>query len=280
MPWNALEFMSQLNACGDRYEQENAWYPKEQWGERQTYALNAWRLYQNAATNALGMLLLGDAKIRKDSPLMASFGITTVGGAWDPEEQRLVKELEKQRKDLRRDAPGLRDAPAVQGPGSILSEIKWTPLLNDSFILGGAHGGHEFHLALEDVGWYERDVLKLAAPTTKTLAQIFQSLPESDATGKWRAFFNGQPGIFWDQKKNAPRVLVRELIGLKTCGYRALFHPLQLSFVATRMDSLTTFTTYLNSLGAAGYTNKNRTLIFNALSQFLFQKPGMLREET
>jgi hypothetical protein len=116
-------------------------------------------------------------------------------------------------------------------------------------------------------------------PTTKTLAQIFASMPESDPKAKWQAFFNGQPGIFWDQKPNAPRVLVRELIGLKACGYRALFQPLQLSFVATRIDSSTTFTTYLNSLGAEGYSGKNRTLIFNALSLFFFQKSGMLRDE-
>jgi hypothetical protein len=214
MPWNSLEFMDQLNACGNRYEQARTPWGCSSWGTARY------------------------ARIRRCN-------------------------------DMRRDGPGLRDAPAMQGPGSILSEISWTPLLNDSFILGGAHGGHEFHLALEDVA---------VVPTTKTLAQIFASLPESDPKAKWQAFFNGQPGILWDQKLNAPRVLVRELIGLKACGYRASFQPLQLSFVATRMDSSTTFTTYLNSLGAEGYSNKNRTIIFNALSLFLFQKSGMFRE--
>jgi len=46
------------------------------------------------------------------------------------------------------------------------------------------------------------------------LAQTFASLPQLDANEKWRAFFNEQPGIFWDSKQSAPRVLVRELIGL------------------------------------------------------------------
>jgi len=72
--------------------------------------------------------------------------------------------------------------------------------MNDSFILGGAHGAHEFHMALEDVAVPSN-------PPLKTLAQEFESLPPLDAGEKWRLFFNQRPEIFWDKKQNAPRVL-------------------------------------------------------------------------
>jgi hypothetical protein len=268
MPWTSVEFMKQLEACENRYEMEDSWYAKNKWGDQHKYSLNAWNLYRKASTNALGgILLLGDGKIRKDSLLMANFGIASVAGAWDPEEKALVKKLEAQRTAMRT-APGLRDAPAVQGQGSILSDANWTPLMNDCYILGGAHGGHEFFLALEDV-----EVM----PPQRSLAQIFASLPSLDPKEKWRTFFNEQPGIFWGEKENAPRVLVRELIGLHACGYRVqLYSTLQLSFVATGPDN-STFTTYLDALVTAGYRSKKREVILNFLSLFFFQKPGMLR---
>jgi hypothetical protein len=74
MPWNSIRFMQELNKCGNQYEADNAWF-RNDWGERRQYALNAWRLYQQASTNALGMLLLGSAKIRKDAVLVSNFGM-------------------------------------------------------------------------------------------------------------------------------------------------------------------------------------------------------------
>ena len=69
------------------------------------------------------------------------------------EELKLVEELEK-RRSAGRSAPALRDAPKVLGSGSILNDRNWTPLLNDSFILGGVHGNREFHFAEDDAGKY------------------------------------------------------------------------------------------------------------------------------
>jgi hypothetical protein len=267
MPWNSLIFMQQLDACGNRYEIEDSWYAKNQWGDRHKYSLNAWNLYYRASTNALGMLLLGDGKIRKDSPLIGNFGISSVGGAWDPAEKALVKEQEARRAQLRT-APGLRDAPRVQGPGSVLSDVGWTPLMNDAYILGGAHGRHEFHLALEDVEDSSR-------PESKTLAHDFALLRQTNPRERWQAFFQAKPDILWDPKLNAPRVLTRELIGLKTCGYVAQFSLAQLSF-ASRGGDGTTFGEYLDALAASGYRSKNRKTLMDLLSQFLFQKPGLL----
>ena len=71
MAWNSLQFMQHLNACGNRYEAENCWWGKKNWGDQHRYALNAWRLYRLTLKNSLGMLLLGSAKIRKDQALIA-----------------------------------------------------------------------------------------------------------------------------------------------------------------------------------------------------------------
>lgn len=147
MPWNRREFMQELAKCGDRYEADNAWFKKD-WGEQRLYAMNAWKLYEGASTNALGMLLLGSAKIRMDPELVSNFGVASAGGVGDGEEAELVDALEAERTNLRA-SPGMRDAPSVLGPGSILNDKNWTPLLNDSYILGGVHGEHEFHFAEE-----------------------------------------------------------------------------------------------------------------------------------
>ncbi|HET9359533.1 MAG TPA: hypothetical protein VFO58_07280 [Vicinamibacterales bacterium] len=267
MPWNSLTFMKQLDACGNRYEAENAWYTKKQWGEQVKYMLNAWNLYRSASTNALGMLLLGDGKIRKDAALLGNFGITSVGGAWDPEEQKLVKELEAKRGQMRT-APGLQDAPKVQGQGSVLSDIGWTPLMNDAYILGGTHGLHEFHLALEDA----KDPNK---PELKTLAHDFALTRETDPVKRWQSFFQSKLDMFWDPRWNSPRVLSRELIGLDMCGYEPQFSLEQLSFASRGVDNAT-FSDYLDALISSGYRTKDKKALMDVLSQFLFKKPGLL----
>ncbi|MEP7309522.1 MAG: hypothetical protein ABJA98_28790 [Acidobacteriota bacterium] len=242
--------MQELNTCGNQYEADNAWF-RNDWGERRQYALNAWRLYQQASTNALGMLLLGSAKIRKDSVLVSNFGMTSAGGVIDPEEVALVEALETERTDQRA-APGLRDAPDVLGPGSILNDKNWTPLLNDCYILGGVHGGHEFHLAEDSANAY------------------FESLGgQLTARDNWRSYFSTHQDAVWDTTRQVPRILARELIGLKTFGYRPRFFPEQLSFSATQSDGAT-FKTYLDALVAAGITSRNRTVVLETVSLFLF----------
>jgi len=250
MPWNSVRFMQELNTCGNQYEADNAWFGND-WGDQRQYALNAWRLYQQASTNALGMLLLGSAKIRKDAVLMSNFGVASAGGIADAEEVALVKALETERIGQRA-APGLRDAPDVLGPGSILNDKNWTPLLNDCYVLGGVHGDHEFHLAEDSANAY------------------FESLG-GHLTPKdtWRSYFRAHPEVVWDPTRQVPRILARELIGLKTFGYRPQFFMEQLSFGPTRSDGAT-FKTYLDALVAAGITGRNRTLVLETLSLFLF----------
>ena len=124
MLWNSLRFVDELDRCGNRYEIENQWYSKAAWGDRNRYVLNAWRLYRCANRSALGMLILGTAKIRKDASLVGNFGFTSAGGLSDPEEQQLVQKLERSR-------TAVSNAPTVLGQGSVLNDQNWTPLLNE-----------------------------------------------------------------------------------------------------------------------------------------------------
>jgi hypothetical protein len=177
--------------------------------------------------------------------------MTSAGGITDPEEVALVKALEAERTDQRA-ASGLRDAPDVLGSGSILNDQNWTPLLNDSYILGGVHGEHEFHVAEDSANAYFES---LDGPLTPI--------------EKWQSYFRTHSDAVWDATRQVPRILARELIGLKTFGYRPRFFPEQLSFSAGQSDGAT-FKTYLDALVAAGITSRNRTTVRETLSLFLF----------
>jgi hypothetical protein len=221
MPWNHIQFVEQFRLCGNRYELENAWFKKEWWGDQRQYILAAWRLYRCAARSSLGMLLLGSAKIRKDPTLLANFGLTSAGGVNDPTELEILKEVERHRMAART-APALHDAPAVVGPGSILNDRNWTPFLNDAYILGGVHAGLEFHFAEDDVNRYYEFLDRRA------LFERNQKPP--DMMERWRGFFRAHPELLWSKTPWAPRILARELIGLKAFGYTPKLSADQLSF--------------------------------------------------
>ena len=86
---------------------------------------------------------------------------------------------------------------------------------------------------------------------------------------KWQSYFRANQDAVWDSTRQVPRILARELIGLKTFGYRPQFFLEQLSFSATQSDGAT-FKTYLDALVAAGITSGNRPVVLETLSLFLF----------
>jgi len=233
---------------------DNSWH---KWGDQHRYSMDAFKLYHRASTSALGWLLLGSGKIRFDDGLLGNFGMTS-GSGTDDKMLEKVQALQAQRTAMRT-APGMRDVPNVVGPGSILSDRNWSPLLNDSYILGGVHAGCEFHFA-EDAASAEFATM----PVQLTPAQ------------KWQAFIKKHPETFWDDKNHLPRVLSRELIGLKTFGYRPEFSVHQLSFRPTGSGDAT-FIRYLEALAAGGYTGKDRVRMFDALALFLFGTVAALR---
>ena len=258
MLWNSLRFADELNRCGNRYEIENQWWT---WGDRNRYMLGAWRLYRNANRSILGMHILGTAKIRKDPALVGNFGFTSAGGVSDPEDVRLVQKLEATRATV-------PNAPAVVGHGSVLNDQNWTPLLNDVFIMGGAHALHEFHLAEEGFDQYLRFVNARAA--------FDRSKAPSNAAELWEGYFTAHPEDLW--MNNAPRILARELIGLKAFGYRPQFHLQQLSFACANPGQAlgANFEKYLNAV-QADFQGGSARAVFNAVSQFLFAHPWIDR---
>jgi hypothetical protein len=206
------------------------------------------------------MLILGGAKIRKDPALVGNFGVTSQAGPTDPQEKALVAELERLR-ERQRSAPGLADAPDVTGPGSILSDRTWTPLLNDAFILGGAHAGHEFHLAEDAVETY------FNFRKTRSAFEPDRATPEE----KWMGFFKAHPEMLWDRTLDNPRVLARELIGLQTFGYVPEILPQQLSFRRTSSGH-PTFKNYLNALASAHCRPGYSVQLLRHISRFLFAR--------
>jgi hypothetical protein len=78
----------------------------------------------------------------------------------------------------------------------------------------------------------------------------------------------------------APRVLARELIGLKTFGYRPQFSPQQLSFgCADPGRALSaSFVSYLDAVRTAHFHSGSARSVFNAISEFLFGHPWLERK--
>jgi roadblock/LC7 domain-containing protein len=99
-------------------------------------------MYRSASSGTL-LLLLGDAKIRTDKDLAFDFGFASGSGSDD---QKLIDEVDALRKEI----AGMTSASAIPvlGSGSILNGSKWTPLVNDSFILGGVCGCGGIYSAL------------------------------------------------------------------------------------------------------------------------------------
>ena len=66
------------------------------------------------------------------------------------------------------------------------------------------------------------------------------------------------------------RVFARELLGLKTFGYTAVFTAQEVMFTPGTGGIAPTFESYLNGLRAVSFAENNRTSINSAISEFLF----------
>jgi hypothetical protein len=212
--------------------------------------ISAYRVYKLARTAPLGLILLGDTKIRKDALLIANVGLLSAGGVQDPEERALLAETTKK-------SQGTHQPPPIVGAGTILSDATWSPILNDSLVIGGANGHREFHFA-ED-----RARTVSATGFRARLAQAVQSGPAlnlSPAQAKWHEFFRRNPDSFWNSMAKIPRVLARELIGLQAFGYSPQFFEQQLSFGVANaaMADRANFRLYLTSLDQAGMFANNQ----------------------
>jgi hypothetical protein len=276
---NKAEFFDQLSQAASLYDQDNEWFGFQRGGpawSRGTwiqFILAAWKLYQNAASNQLQMILLGDTKIRSDASLLFNFGLAANTNAPQEDKDRLlVSELMNKRRGL---APG--GAVEIMGPGSILSAKRWSPALNDALMLGGIHTYQDFHFALngdEQETWRELTTRPGSSNPefAKRIAQ-FGAVVRVKNTDKpievvWLDFFHKVPRVFWENGN--PRVFVRELMGLKFFGYKAVFTRHELGFIYKGGGRPPTFLNYLKALREVGLERRDRFSIMRHIGEFLF----------
>ena len=270
MRWSVDRFAAELKpAVMQRYRAENDWYKR--WPPSDQDAItSARRLYAAANTNALGFLLLGDAKIRSGD-LLFNFGLTSANGLSDAREAQAIADVFARRQGL---AQGTNQ-PAVKalGPGSILNDKDWTPLMNDAYILGGVHDRQDFHWAEEGLAQHSflskddflknRDVFGAAAPNYQAALRR----DEAYYKDKLLHYLLGRSN-FW--AGGVVRIFARELIGLKRFGYRFVVRDQRLSFAAGTGGADATFTEYLDALREVGFDKGNAAAINAALGEFLF----------
>jgi hypothetical protein len=251
-----------------RYKEDNAWF--KWWPKHDTVSVwYGWQMYKTSSTNALGFLLLGDTAIRTNKALLLNFGLTSAHGVQEKKDKEMIDQLMKQRQGFAR--PGMA-ATHLLGPGSILSDKDWSPLLNDSFILGGIIGCQDFHLADEGFDGF-------TAPVMAPQPMVAQRAAfRADAKEKWKAYFQANPKVFWDSTNNVPRVFCRETIGLMTFGYQPVFTSQELGFECADQGKArhATFTAYLSALRAVSFQNSDRRTIMGAISIYLFGAAGIL----
>ena len=152
------QFKLQLFNLEDEYRQDNEWVGRwpQSWNDPTVMARFlrfAFELYSATATNRLKLTVLGGTEIRTAEDYVRNFGVTAANGIQDDDTVRWVMS-ERARRAGRANHPDRMarnpdQSPApVTGSGSILSEKGWTPILNDSLILGAIHAGQDFALGL------------------------------------------------------------------------------------------------------------------------------------
>ena len=267
MQWSPIEFELAVGPQLVRYRAADRWF---RWSTNDDELIrNAWQLYKCANQNELGFLLLGDAKIRSGNLLM-NFGLASGNGIDDAREIRQIDEVRARRRGL---APPGHTAVEPLGPGSILNDKSWTPLLNDAFILGGVHSRQDFHWAEEGFSQHrqtgEQEFLQKRAVFGAAAPQYQAALRRDEAyyKGLLQHYLLGQQN-FWSA--GVVRIFARELLGLKQFGYSFVITGQALSFAPGGAGTVATFKDYLDGLSGAGYFGGDPGPIKAALSEFLF----------
>jgi hypothetical protein len=265
-------FYQQAFTAFQRYSRDNAWFEFQTPGNKfdmetpVSYIFASYVAYERVYENPTKITLLGDTKLRTDYDLVKNFGLSSAKGVQEEECKKFIEDLQNHRQDI---AAGIAikssssllikpEAVPVVGAGSILSTQKWSPMLNDSFIMAGVHYGYDFGLALtgEEIVTYDSCV----SPT--------------DDKERWRQFFRKSPGSLWSESKagSFPRVLMRELIGLMTFGYEPRFHKDQLSFTVkySQAASEASLSGYLTALSRLRFQDKDKQQCMGAVANFLF----------
>jgi hypothetical protein len=277
------QFTNQLFTLKDQYRRDNAWIGNwdESWNDEAImtkFIGFAYALYAATARNVLNLTVLGGTEIRLDDTYVRNFGVTAANGIQDKETERSVRE-EQTRRGWRaiNPHPSSRNpdkSPApVTGVGSILSEKGWTPILNDSLILGAITAGQDFALGLTPAEQTDWNVMNGAkANRTAVVAARFGDTPA--LINAWKSFLNSQKRMFFFPW-GGPRVFTRELLGLHFFGYKPEFSWHQLGFHADAGKRVPPdFRTYLQKLRDVGFqAPANQAKIMETISIYLFNDP-------
>jgi hypothetical protein len=241
--------------------------------------ISSWRLYKIARQQRDDFIILGDTKLRKDPKLVAAFGLISARRSQDPDEVNMIAALTIQQWWRHVDTPNI-------GTGRILSDQNWSPLLNDSLIIGGAHSRTEFHFTDDLLQKYSFQNLSCdvncdsLAKEMKAVVQLYNLADLSDQTWAvqvWRHFIQCNMSVLMDNSKHIPRVLARELIGLMAFGYEAQPMEQQLSFAPTGNVDSASFKVYHDSLRRAGYYDVEFQKMLSTISNYIFKHPEALR---
>ena len=295
-----VQYLKQANDMIARYDEENGWFRllegglwEKTWLTGQ-YISVAYECYKKIPHASAEMLLLGDTKIRKESALVSSFSLMSVIDEKDPDVSRLIAEINQKRQEAPAKAPPPFDpvkdrleklAPGnplpVADEGSILSTRGWSPILNDSFIMGGAHANMSFFLALN--AEEARTWGSMRAMSVRDLTARYEKMAAGGATRNlddaevakvtWLRFFRENPHMLWDAHAKIPRVFMRELIGLANFGYQPRFSANQLGFLCVdegKADGAT-LAKYLDILRKAKFDKADRPTMLQEVGKFLFQ---------
>jgi hypothetical protein len=270
-------FTKELFDLRHEYRKDNAWVQGwRKWdddGIMQTFVDGAFNLYSATATNRLNLTLLGDTEIRSIASLITNFGLVSGNGVQEKEDERMVKNLEQRRKQVAMGTKeGLGQRVKVLGPGSILSDKMWTPILNDALMIGAMEGRQEFHLALnttEQAAWANAGFNSAVKDKAKAFGGSV-STSRNAAESNWNSFFRKQPQMIW--RAGTPRVFARELLGLKFFGYKPVFSHLELGFAPGAGVSIGQpgFRAYTSALRGVGFFENAQPRIMGAIGEFLF----------
>jgi len=266
MAWREYEFTAAALPFGDHYRKSFVFDYKDIKYPWEVEVRNGWLLYSRASHPEAGLLLLGEGEIRKSIDLMKNFGLTSGGGLSDINELKAAQDALDWRKGVATGAsPSTGPALDVVGPGSILNDKDWTPLLNDCFILGGVHGAYDFIWA--EMGFEQftnqRELAAKAGPAQSGPQRTTATIKE-----QWKQYIRAHSN-FWAGGQFA-RVFTRELIGLKTFGYVPSFEKDTLGFRAVGDTAAANFEKYLAGLEAVNFAKNDAAAINAALGEFLF----------
>ena len=296
LPLDPEAFKRELEQNFTEHKADNAWFTSYPQNLDKYTTDSCYSAYTKSYSVLTETLLLGDTKLRSDHELVQNFGLSSANGVQEESARPVIDQAQAMRDRVAMgvpappagasaSAPSLPRAPSlptmpmagssaaagagsaapssgaipVVGAGSILSTTGWSPMLNDSFIMGGVHGLHSFKLAL--VG--------------DDLATFNSISSAGGPKERWRQYFELNKDSYWCTRHNVPRVFTREVIGLSAFGYKPTLAMGEITFdygteAKAKGATLTKYRTELNTARVTG--NKDETAVKARFLAYLFSE--------